>query len=157
MPASSWRSTASRWWHRRSWTRSRRGRRPRAPRKPPQLAGRNGLEAAVLYIDIRRWEPNGGSAPTFIIAAVVATLIEPATGHVLWTGEQPSRPVQTPGIVNLGDAYAVAARTLMAALLAPLFPGAPHETDAKPRSGAGRRTLSGGRAAPTVTRPVAFT
>jgi len=89
------------------------------------LAARNHLEGAVLYIEIRRWEANVGTEPTFIIAAVNATLIEATTGHVLWTGEHPPRPVQTPGIINLGDAYAVAAHTLMAELLAPLAPTPP--------------------------------
>jgi hypothetical protein len=86
------------------------------------LAARNHVDGTVLYIEIRRWEPNVGAQPTFVIASVTATLIEPATGRVLWTGEHPSRPVQTPGIINLGDAYAVAAHLLMTELLAPLVP-----------------------------------
>jgi len=98
------------------------GRAPENIEDAGALAARQQIEAAVLYIDIRCWEPNVGTEPTFVIAAVTATLIDPATGHVLWTGNHPARPVQTPGIVNLGDAYAVAARTLMTELLAPLAP-----------------------------------
>jgi hypothetical protein len=100
------------------------GQTPASAADAAALARRSGIAAAVLYIEIRRWEPNVGTEPTFIIASVGATLIDPANGHVLWTGEHPSRPVQTPGIVNLGDAYAVAARTLTAQLLAPLAPAA---------------------------------
>jgi hypothetical protein len=107
------------------------GKTPASARDAAALAVRAGIEAAVLYIEIRRFEPNAGTEPTFIIASIAATLIEPATGHVLWTGEHPSRPVQTPGIINLGDAYAVAARTVMRELLAPLAPEPPHAAGAR--------------------------
>ena len=86
------------------------------------LADRNHIEAAVLYIEIRRWESSGGTEARSIIASVTVMLIEPASGRVLWTGEHPLRPVQTPGIINLGNAYAVAAHTVMTELLAPLAP-----------------------------------
>jgi hypothetical protein len=101
------------------------GQTPASAQEAATLASRSHIDGAVLYIEIRRWEPNVGTEPTFIIASVAATLIEPATGRVLWIGEHPSRPVQTPGIINLGDAYAVAAHTLMTGLLAPLAPPPP--------------------------------
>ena len=98
---------------------------PSSAQEAATLAARNHIEGAVLYIEIRRWEPNVGTEPTFIIASVVATLVEPATGRILWTADHPSRPVQTPGIINLGAAYSVAAHTLMTEMLAPLVPAGP--------------------------------
>jgi len=101
------------------------GQTPASAEEAAALAARSHIEGAVLYIEIRRWEPNVGTEPTFIIASVAATLVEPATGRVLWSGDHPSRPVQTPGIINLGDAYSVAAHTLMKEMLAPLVPEHP--------------------------------
>lgn len=87
-----------------------------------KLATRQHVDGAVLYIEIRRWEPNGGSEPTFVIAWVVATLVDASTGRVLWTADHAPRPVQTPGVISLGDAYRLAAHTLMTQMLAPLAP-----------------------------------
>ncbi|HVO27367.1 MAG TPA: hypothetical protein VMW56_27450 [Candidatus Margulisiibacteriota bacterium] len=87
------------------------------------IAARRHMEGAVLYIEIRRWESSGGTEPTAVIAWIVATLIDAPNGQVLWTAEHPPRPVQTPGVISLGEAYAVAAHTLMAEMLAPLRPG----------------------------------
>ena len=98
---------------------------PESAEDAAALAARHHIEDAVLYIEIRRWESNGGTEPTFIIAAVSATLIEPRSGRILWTSEHPSQPVPTPGIISLGSAYAVAAHTLMTKLLAPLAPERP--------------------------------
>jgi len=101
------------------------GQVPASAQDAAALAARNHIEGAVLYIEIRRWEPNVGTEPTFIIASVLLTLIEPATGRALWTADHPSRPVQTLGVINLGTAYSVAAHTLMTEMLAPLVPAAP--------------------------------
>lgn len=86
------------------------------------VAARHQLEGAVLYIDIRRWEPDVPFHPAFVIASVALTLVDASSGRVLWTADHPSRPVPTPGVANLGDAYSVAAHRLMAEMLAPLAP-----------------------------------
>ena len=44
-------------------------------------------------------------------------LIDPKDGHVLWTMDHPSRPVSTPGVVNLGDTYTIAAQEVMEGML----------------------------------------
>jgi hypothetical protein len=88
------------------------------------VAARNQLDGAVLYIEIRRWEPDVPFHPNFIIAWVTITLIDP-NGTVLWTADHRSRPVPTPGVVNLGDAYADAAHRLISEMLAPLTPERP--------------------------------
>jgi hypothetical protein len=99
-----------------------KGHSSSSPEEAAKLAARQHLEGAVLYIEIRRWEPNGGSEPTFVIAWVVATLVDASTGRVLWTADHAPRPVQTAGVISLGDAYRVAAHTLMTQMLAPLTP-----------------------------------
>ena len=92
------------------------------PQDAASAAARAHLDAAVLYMEIRRWEPDAEYRPGFVIAAVGATLIDPSTGRVLWSVDRPSRPVQTPGVVGLGDAYAIAARVVIQELLAGLAP-----------------------------------
>jgi len=89
------------------------------------VAARQQLDGAVLFIDIRRWEADASYHPTFVIASVSATLVDPPTGRVLWTADRPSRPVQTPGVITVGDAYALAARVVMEELLAGLGPVRP--------------------------------
>jgi len=98
------------------------GQAPSDPADAARLAARNRSEGAALYIEIRRWEPNVGTEPTYVIASVALTLVEASTGRVLWSVDHPSRPVQTPGVINLGDAYSVAAHALMTEMLAPLTP-----------------------------------
>lgn len=83
-------------------------------------AARNHFEGTVMYIEIKRWEADVPYHPTFVIASVTVTLVDPSTGRVIWTADHPSRPVPTPGIISLGDAYSVAAHTLVTEMLAPL-------------------------------------
>jgi len=92
------------------------------PQDAASAAARAHLDGAVLYMEIRRWEADASYHPGFVIAAVGATLIDPSTGRVLWSVDRPSRPVQTPGVVSLGDAYAIAARVVIEELLAGLAP-----------------------------------
>ena len=81
------------------------------------LAATHQLNGMVLYIEIRRWEADVPVHPVFVIASVEASLIEPSTGRVLWSKDHPSRPIPTPGVVNLGDAYSIAARALVTELV----------------------------------------
>ena len=96
------------------------GQTPPSAEQAAAVAARHQIGGAVLYIDIRRWEADAGFHPTFIIASVTLTLVDVSSGRVLWTANHSSRPVQTPGVVVLGDAYSVAAHTLRAEMLAPL-------------------------------------
>ncbi len=106
------------------------GHPPADPQEAAAVATRNHIDGSVVYIDLRRWEADAPSHPQFVIAALEVVLIQPSTGHVLWKADHPSRPVPTRGVVNLGDAYVVAARTVMDEMLAGLDPEA-HSKDPK--------------------------
>jgi hypothetical protein len=95
---------------------------PSSAEDAASLAAHAHIQGAVLYIEIRRWEPDVAYKPTGIIVSLSVSLLDTATGRVLWTANHPLRPVQTPGVINLGNAYSVAARTLMRDMLAPLLP-----------------------------------
>ncbi len=100
-------------------------RAPASAEEAAAVAARNELEAAVLYIEVRRWEVDVPVHPAFVIASVEVTLIDATDGRVLWTMDHPSRPVPTPGVVNLGDAYEVAAQKLMEEMLSAFGPERP--------------------------------
>ena len=89
------------------------------------IAARHQIEGNVLYIDVRRWEPDVPFKPTFIIASIEVSMIDPSTGTVVWQIDRPSRPVPTNGVINIGDAYTIAARKLMEELLTSLGPEQP--------------------------------
>ena len=96
------------------------GRIPNDAKEAGAIAVRGHLEGNVLYIDLRRWEVDVPFHPSSVIASLEVTLLDPASGRIVWTADHPSRPVPTVGVVNLGDAYAIAARKVMEELLAPL-------------------------------------
>ena len=95
-------------------------RTPSSAQDAATLAAGQRLDGLACYIEIRRWEADASYHPTFVIASVMVALVDPSTGQVVWSANHPSRPVPTPGVVSLGDAYAVAAHTLMMEMLAPL-------------------------------------
>jgi hypothetical protein len=103
---------------------------PDSPQAAAAAAAKHGIGGAVLFTEIRLWEPDNHYQPRFIIASVGVQLVDVASGRVLWSADHPSRPVGTPGAINFGQAYAIAAETLMEQLLAPLTPQGP------PRAGA---------------------
>lgn len=105
------------------------GHAPTNAQDAAAVASRNQLEAAVLYIEVRRWEVDVPVHPTFVIASVEVVLVDPTNGDVLWTMDHSSRPVATPGVVNLGDAYAIAAQTLIQQMLAALGSERPTPAD----------------------------
>ena len=74
--------------------------------------------AAEGLDDIGRWDPDA-------MVGLTASLVDPATGRVVWSTERPTSPVPTPGEVALGPAYVTAARKVMEELLAPLGPERP--------------------------------
>ena len=98
------------------------GRAPGSTESAVAIARHGGLGGLVLWIDVRRWEPDAPTLPTFVIVGLTAELIDSTSGLVRWRAERRPAPVATPGEVNLGDAYLNAARKVMAELLAPLGP-----------------------------------
>ena len=101
------------------------GRAPGSPEAAAEIASRAKLAGLALFLDIRRWEPDAPTQPSFVLVGITASLIDPATGLVVWSVERPTSPVATPGEVALGPAYVTAARKVMEELLAPLGPERP--------------------------------
>lgn len=99
------------------------GRVPTSVEDAAALAMRAKPDAgAALYLEIRRWEPDAATHPAFIIVGMTASLVEPASGRVIWSATRPSKPVATPGEISAGAAYVTAARAVMEEMLAPLGP-----------------------------------
>jgi len=94
------------------------GRAPGSPAVAAELARHGALDAPVLYLDIRRWDPDAGTHPAFVIVALEASLVDPTTGDVIWEAHRPARPVATPGAVTLGVAYVDAAQKVAQELFA---------------------------------------
>ncbi len=97
-------------------------RAPESAAAAAAVAARARLPGLALWIEVRRWEPDAPAHPAFVIVALAASLVDPASGRVVWTNAPPPAPVATPGEVELGAAYVTAARKAVAALLAPLGP-----------------------------------
>jgi hypothetical protein len=98
------------------------GRAPGSPEAAAEIASRAKLPGLALYLDVRRWEPDAPTHPSFVLVGLTASFVDPATGRVVWTAERPTQPVATPGEVALGPAYVTAARKVMEEVLAPLGP-----------------------------------
>ena len=98
------------------------GRVPGSVEAAAEIAAQGRLEGLVLWIDVRRWDPDPPTEPDHVIVALTADLIDVATGRVRWHAERPSRPVPTPGEIALGPADVAAARKVMEEVLAPLAP-----------------------------------
>jgi len=101
------------------------GRAPGSPQAAAEIASRAKLDGLALYLDIRRWDPDAPTQPSFIVVALTAALVDPGTARVVWSAERPAAPVPTPGEVTLGSAYVTAARKVTEELLAPLGPERP--------------------------------
>jgi hypothetical protein len=95
---------------------------PASASEAATLVAQHAIDATALYIEIRRWEPDVPFNPSFVIVSIEATLIDPSSGRVLWTADHPSRPVPTPGVVNPGQAYVIAAAKVMEEMLSGLEP-----------------------------------
>jgi len=87
------------------------------------IAKRAHLDGTVLFIDLRRWNPDPPTEPRVVIVDLVVSLLDPSSGRTLWTNHWSTRPVRTVGEATLGAADIVAARVVMEAVLAPLGPG----------------------------------
>ncbi len=97
-----------------------RGRMPESPDSAVELASQGGLKNLLLYLEIRRWEPDAPVHTRFVIVALTATLVDPATGKVVWQEQRRAAPVSTPGEISVESAYVTAARKVMKEMLAPL-------------------------------------
>ena len=86
------------------------------------LARESGITNRVLYLEIRRWEPDAPTQTRFVIVALSASVVDAATGQELWREDRRAAPVPTPGTITLESAYVVAARRVIAEMLAPLRP-----------------------------------
>ena len=89
------------------------------------LARQNGVTNSVLYLEIRRWEPDAPTHTRYVIVAVTASLLDPVSGREIWYEQRSAAPVGTPGVITVESAYVVAARKIIAELLAPLKPEPP--------------------------------
>jgi hypothetical protein len=93
---------------------------PTSPTDAADLAARGQLDGSVLYIEIKQWQPalEESLHPRRVIVALGASLIDVASGHVVWTAQLPLRPVPTPGAVTRPHAYTIAAHEIAAELFA---------------------------------------
>jgi hypothetical protein len=102
-----------------------KGRVPTSPGAAAQLAVLGQLKGLILYLEIRRWEPDAPMHTAFIIAGLTASLIDEATGKVVWQEQRRAAPVATPGELMVTSAYVTAARKVIREMLAPLHPDSP--------------------------------
>jgi hypothetical protein len=100
----------------------RAGRIPQSAQEAAKLASEVGLTRPVLYLEIRRWEPDAPTQADFVIVGLSMVLIDPSTGTVVWEAHRRAAPVATPGQVTVEAAYVTAARKVVKEMLAPLRP-----------------------------------
>jgi hypothetical protein len=101
------------------------GRAPGSLEGAAEIASQAKLAGLALYLDIRRWEPDAPTQPSFVLVGLTASFVDPATARVVWSAERRTAPVATPGEIALGSAYMTAARKVMEEMLAPLGPERP--------------------------------
>jgi len=73
---------------------------------------------AVLHLEIRRWQPDAPVHTTFVLADVAATLVDRASGKVIWQFERRTAPIPTPGVATLATAYEAAANDVISEIFA---------------------------------------
>jgi hypothetical protein len=86
-----------------------------------QILREANLDAAGLYIEVRRWEPtpnSRGMKADGVIVALDVMMVDPKTGAILWDVHRPSRPVPLYGVVLTGQANVFVAETVMQELFA---------------------------------------
>jgi hypothetical protein len=86
------------------------------------LARQNGMQSRVLYLEIRRWEPDAPTHTRYVVVALTASLLDPVSGREIWHEQRKAAPVATQGVISVESAYVVAARKVMAEMLASLRP-----------------------------------
>ncbi len=108
-----------------------KGRGPTSPASAAELAAGGGLKGLVLYLELRRWEGDAPMHTSFVIVGLQVSLVDPATGKIVWQADRKAAPVATPGEIRVESAYITAARKVMAQMLAPLRPASAAETQPK--------------------------
>jgi len=98
-----------------------RGRVPQSAAAAAEIA-KGKLDGLVLYLEVRHWEPDAPIHPSFVIVGMSASLVDPASGTVVWQLDRRSAPVATPGEVTLENAYETAARKVIAEIVSALAP-----------------------------------
>jgi hypothetical protein len=96
---------------------------PTSPEMAAQILREANLDAAGLYIEVRRWEPmpdSRGMKADGVIVALDVMMVDPKTGRVLWQVHRPSRPVPVYGVVLTGQANVIVAETVMREMFASL-------------------------------------
>ena len=91
-------------------------RMPTSAQMAAQIMQEAKLDAAALYIEVRRWEPTPdarGMKADGVIVALDVTMVDPKTGAILWDVHRPSRPVPLYGVVLTGQANVFVAETVM--------------------------------------------
>jgi hypothetical protein len=96
------------------------GPAPRDASDAARIAAAAGWDGPVLYIEVKRWEPDVHSRPSYVTAALDLVLVDADGGAVLWEAHWPARavPAGSTGTVALG--YPLAARRLIADMTAEL-------------------------------------
>ena len=83
-------------------TLATKDRVPTSPQMAAQIMEEAHLDAAALYIEVRRWEPtpdSRGMKADGVIVALDVMIVDSKTGAVLWQVQRPSRPVPLYGVV----------------------------------------------------------
>jgi hypothetical protein len=98
-------------------------RMPTSAQMAAEITQEAKLDAAALYIEVRRWEPTPDARmikADGVIVALDVTLVDPKTGAILWDVHRPSRPVPLYGVVLTGQANVFVAETVMQEVFAQL-------------------------------------
>jgi hypothetical protein len=82
-----------------------------------ELAAQGKLEGNVFYIEIKQWESDTPIGPIRVFVSLNASLIDAASGRIVWTTHRPLQPVPTPGAINQSTAYMIAAHQVTEELL----------------------------------------
>ncbi|HVO96147.1 MAG TPA: hypothetical protein VMT22_25045 [Terriglobales bacterium] len=91
-----------------------KNRPPTSPQSAAQIMCEAHLDAAALFIDVRRWQPAmSGMKTDAIIVALDVMIVDPCSGAILWEAHRPSRPVPIYGAMLTGQANVFAAEAVM--------------------------------------------
>jgi hypothetical protein len=91
-----------------------KNRLPTSPQSAAQIMRDAHLNAAAMFIDVRRWQPAmSGMKTDAIIVALDITIVDPNSGAVLWQAHRPARPVPLYGTFLTGQANVFVAETVM--------------------------------------------
>jgi hypothetical protein len=102
---------------------STKDRVPTSVQMAGQILREVNVDAAALYIEVRRWQPTPyerGMKADGAIVALDATLVDAKTGAILWQVRRPSRPVPLGGVLFTGQANILVAETVMREMFAQL-------------------------------------